>query len=422
MKTRKLISVLLAVVMLFSVMSIAVSAEGETTGYVYSAVAKHDLSRNGTVSETLFSYDLTIDESKIACFDGGSTKYSKEITSIVASYQVTTFDSSGGETITADYMTDPEAFFAVFQRQEDDRAAIEEYNNNLVEGQPEHAEVEPASITVGFDIIFEDPSAFGSLDYTVSLSVIEPTEMDIPLVGGLLDSARLPTTAEVTGSIWNFPVIDKATLSIDAIPTKTSYYDNEIFELEGTQISFTVKRALTDDKYTAYETVSSGSVTYRTDNTNNDANAYMFTCHPERGTKLPVNTTSVVTYFNGYEIGKTPVSVSHKWSDGPVNITTDKWTETKPGYHATVCEGCGETHNAMNHVVADEDAWTPNNDQTFVGNGTESNTCADCGAVLTRDALGSADYNDAFANYHFLRVILDYVNLILRIIGAAGIN
>jgi hypothetical protein len=43
----------------------------------------------------------------------------------------------------------------------------------------------------------------------------------------------------------------------------------------------------------------------------------------------------------------------------------------------------------------------------------------DCGAVLTRDVFSSADYNDAFANYHFLRVIFDYINTLLRFIGAA---
>ena len=42
--------------------------------------------------------------------------------------------------------------------------------------------------------------------------------------------------------------------------------------------------------------------------------------------------------------------------------------------------------------------------------------------TLTKDVMGSAQFNTAFANYHFLRVILDYVNLILRLIGGAGIN
>lgn len=420
MNMKKLLSILLAVVMLFSAFSININAED--TGITYSAVASHKLSRNGSVSETLFSVDVEIDENKFTCFDGGNKEYSKEITSVVASYQVSTFDGSVGEKLTADYLTDPDAFFALFERQDEDRKAIDEYNKNLVEGQKEHPPVSSASIDVGFNIKFTDPDVFGSLDYTVKLSVMEPMNMDIPFVGDLLDAARLPTTAEVKGNIWSFPSIDKSTISIDKKPTKTTYKDNEIFELEGTKISFATRKALSDDANTAYAPAASGTVTYKTDNTNNDANAYMFTCHPQRGTKLTVNDHSVTTYFDGLEIGKTPVSVSHKWSNGPVNVTTDKWTETKPGYHAIVCEGCGEMHNATNHVVADEDAWTPNNDQTFVGNGTESNTCADCGATLTRDALGSADYNDAFANYHFLRVILDYVNLILRLIGGAGIN
>ena len=69
-----------------------------------------------------------------------------------------------------------------------------------------------------------------------------------------------------------------------------------------------------------------------------------------------------------------------------------------------------------------EICWTYNNDQTFTSNGTESSICMDCGAVLTRDVFSSADYNNIFANYHFLRVIFDYINTLLRILGAAGVS
>lgn len=421
MNSKRIFSVILSLVLLFSTMSIAVSAEGEP-GVVYSATTVHELTPNGSVSEQLFGVDLSIDESKYACFDGGSTKWDKEVTSIVVSYKVTNIDGTEGETITADYLVDPEAFFAVFARQEEDRVAIAELNKTIPNKDNHHPPVEFARIIVGFNIMFEDPNVFGSLDYTVKVNVMEPMSMEIPFVGNILDAARLPAVNEVSGNVWSFPQIDKTTLVIDKRPDKTAYYDNEIFELTGTKISFTTRRALSNDANTAYVPVGEGSVTYKADTSNNDANAHMFTCHPQRGTKLTTDNHSVTTYFDGLEIGKTPVVVKHKWSDGPVGITTDKWTQSKPGYHAIVCEGCGETKDASNHVVADEEGWTPNNDQTFVGNGTESNTCADCGATLIRDALGSADYNDALANYHFIRVILDYVNLILRIIGAAGIN
>ncbi len=417
---KKLVSILLVVVMLTSSLCIATSAEGEYA-VTYHGVATHNLTVNGSVSETLFNVDVTIDESKFTCFDGGTTAWDKAITSVVASYQVTTFDGTIGEVLTADYIVDPEAFFAIFAKQDEDRAAIDEYNSNLVEGQTEHAPVNAVSFTVEFDIMFVDPDVFGSLDYTVTLNVMEPMQMDIPLVGGLLDAALLPTEVDITGKIWNFPKIDPASVIVLKRPAKTDYYDNEIFDLEGTQIQLSTRRALTDDANSAYVPVASGTVTYKANNDNKDANAYMFTCHPQRGTKLTVNTTSVVTFFNGMEIGKTPVVVQHKWSDGPVGITTDKWTESKPGYHATVCEGCGETHNAENHKV-DDSAWVLNNDQTFLTSGTMSNTCLECGATITADIVGTEDYNNVFANYHFLKVIFDYISIIFRIIGAAGIN
>ena len=66
--------------------------------------------------------------------------------------------------------------------------------------------------------------------------------------------------------------------------------------------------------------------------------------------------------------------------------------------------------------------WTYNNDQSFTSNGTESSVCMDCGAVLTRDVFNSADYNEIFANYHFLRVIFDYINVLLRLINTAFPN
>ena len=119
MKLRKILSITLATVMLISIFSMNISAE--EGGIVYSAVASHNLTANGSVSETLFSVDVEIDENKFTCFDGGNKEYSTEITSVVASYQVATFDGSVGEKLTADYLTDPEAFFALFAKQEEDR-------------------------------------------------------------------------------------------------------------------------------------------------------------------------------------------------------------------------------------------------------------------------------------------------------------
>ena len=160
----------------------------------------------------------------------------------------------------------------------------------------------------------------------------------------------------------------------------------------------------------------------------------MFTANPSKDEKLNVNATEVIAYFDGIELVKLPVNVTHAWSKDFVSITTDLYSESKPGYHAIVCDGCGEAHNAQPHIpspVLDENGdplvdeegnvvcWTSNNDQTFLKNGTESSICQDCGAVLTRNTFGTADYNDTLANYHFIRVILDYINALLRIINGA---
>ncbi len=408
MNTKKFFSLLLAIVMLFSVMSVGVYAEGET-GKVYSAKVTHTLSEFGTVSETLFSVDATIDESKFTCFDGGSADYTINITSVIASYQTSNINGNTIEIVTGDYIADAEVFFAVFERQTADRDAIDAYNNALLEGQSAWKPADKVTIDVFFDITFTDPTAFGTLNYTVSLNVMEPLDIDIPIVGDALSSAvAVPTTEEKTGTIAEFPYAVSTVMSQK--PSKNEYYDNEKFELNGVKFDITTSAG------------DSGTVTYRTSSSDEgSANSYMFSCVPSEKELLPVSATSVILYFDGEEAGKTPVSVTHKWSDGFVNITTDKWTSTKPGYHAIVCEGCGETHDAQPHII-DEETWVANDDQTFVNNGTESTKCLDCGATVTRDALGSADFNEAFENYHFLKVIFEYINLILRIIGNAGIN
>ena len=71
MKSRKILAFLLAAVMLFSVMSISISAEWEP-GIVYTGSETHKLSTHGSISETLFNVDLEVNENKFTCFDGGS--------------------------------------------------------------------------------------------------------------------------------------------------------------------------------------------------------------------------------------------------------------------------------------------------------------------------------------------------------------
>lgn len=403
---KKFLSILLALTMLLSCTTLYVSAEGEGEGepvpaLTFEVTGSYTLAENVSVTELLFSYDLTVDSSKICAFDGESKDYTYELKSLVAN--------------DIDYMTDPEAFFAAF--------ASEEYAGT--------------TLFVTFVINFESDKVFGTLDYECNImGFMAPLSIGLGPVDDALANVALPVEVTVEGNVWDFPEVD--TVSVLQRPTTQDYLDTEKFDLSGTTVELSTIKAVDrvekfDDQgnvyyeYT-YEPGYSGVVTYGADNAN------MFTCHPAKNANLTVDTHEVIAYFDGIEIAKLPVNVQHAWSNGYVSITTDKYTEGKPGYHATLCDGCGEAHDAQPHIpspVLDENGevmynengevicWTYNNDQTFTSNGTESSICMDCGAVLTRDVFSSADYNDAFANYHFLRVIFDYINTLLRIIGAA---
>lgn len=405
---KKLLSILLAVTMLFACLTVAVTAEGEeeitpAPALSFEVTGSHSLAKNVSTSSALFSYDLEIDSSKICAFDGESKGYTYEMKSLVAN--------------DIDYMTDPEAFFAAFE--------AEEY--------------EGTTLYVTFVINFESDKVFGTLDYECNITgFMQPLEIGFGAVDDALSNVALPVDVTVEGNVWEFPSVDTSTLVVAQRPVKQDYLDTEKFDLEGTTLTLGTKKATsrtvndqTGEVSYTYEPGYSGTVTYGPDNAN------MFTCNPNKNENLSVHSTEVIAYFDGNEIAKLPVNVQHAWSNGYVSITTDKYTENKPGYHATLCDGCGEAHDAQPHIptplldengnpILDEDGneecWTYNNDQTFMSNGTESSICQDCGAVLTRDVFSSADYNDTLANYHFIRVILDYINTLLRIIGATGVS
>jgi hypothetical protein len=242
---------------------------------------------------------------------------------------------------------------------------------------------------------------------------MEPYSIGFGPVDDALSNVALPVEVKKTGNIWQFPAIDNIT--INNVPVKSNYYDTEKFDLEGTQVYVETKVATAYDQRTdtyTYEAGKAGTVTY------SEASSNMFTCNPSKDEKLSVLSTEVVTFFAGQYLSRIPVNVDHKVSDGYVCITTDYYTENKPGYHAKVCEGCGEAHDAQPHEV-DPEAWTSNNDATFMNNGTESTNCLVCNAVVTRNTFGTAGFNETFADYHFILVIFQYINVILRVINGA---
>lgn len=381
MNFRKLLSALLVAVMIFSIFAINVSADAPLSFTVTETAA---VSAKGSLMKELFNIEVSIDESKFCALDGYTDDYTITINSAKVKDPVTAEYY--------DYYTDPDKFFGIF--------TVEEFAGALVE--------------VEFTIEFTSNHVFGELNYTIDISgFMEPYSIGFGPVDDALSNVALPVEVKKTGNIWQFPSIENIT--INSVPEKSNYYDTEKFDLEGTQVYVETKVATAYDQRTdtyTYEAGKAGTVTY------SEANSNMFTCNPSKDEKLSVLSTEVVTFFAGQYLSRIPVNVDHKVSDGYVCITTDYYTENKPGYHAKVCEGCGEAHDAQPHEV-NPDAWVSNNDATFMNNGTESTNCLVCNAVLTRNTFGTAGFNETFADYHFILVIFQYINVILRIINGA---
>lgn len=385
MKLRKILSAILVAVMLFSIFAINVSADAPLS---FTVTESASVSAKGSLMKELFNIKVSIDESKFCALDGYTDDYTITINSAKVKDPVTAEYY--------DYYTDPDKFFAVFT------SGTEE---NPFAG---------ALVEVEFTIEFASNHVFGELNYTIDISgFMEPYSIGFGPVDDALSNVALPVEVKKTGNIWQFPAIDNIT--INNVPVKSNYYDTEKFDLEGTQVYVETKVATAYDQRTdtyTYEAGKAGTVTY------SEASSNMFTCNPSKDEKLSVLSTEVVTFFAGQYLSRIPVNVDHKVSDGYVCITTDYYTENKPGYHAKVCEGCGEAHDAQPHEV-DPEAWTSNNDATFMNNGTESTNCLVCNAVLTRNTFGTAGFNETFADYHFILVIFQYINVILRIINGA---
>ena len=385
MKLKKLLSAILAAIMVFSIFAINVSADAPLS---YTVTESAHVSEKGSLMKELFNIKVSIDESQFCALDG----YSNDYTITINSAKVK-------DPITAeyyDYYVEPDKFFGIFT------SGTEE---NPFEG---------AMVEVEFTIEFVSNHVFGKLDYTVDISgFMEPYSIGFGPVDDALSNVALPVEVTKTGNIWQFPSID--TLTINSVPVKSNYYDTEKFELEGTQVYVETKIATAYDALTdtyTYEAGKAGTVTYDKENAN------MFTCNPSADEKLSYFSTEVVTYFAGQYLSRIPVNVEHKDSADFVCITTDLYSENKPGYHAYVCEGCGEAHDAQPHDV-DPEAWVSNNDATFMNNGTESTKCLVCEAVLTRNTFGTAGFNETFADYHFILVIFEYINVILRVINSS---
>lgn len=389
MKSKRIFSLLLVAIMLFTTLSVNVIA---SEGLTYTATGRYISTPDQTLDQESFALSASVDQTKIAVLEGGSSEYSYDIISFTASY--IDFDNVKH---TGDYKEDPEAFFAVFDKKEADVEYADTYNKENPDGK--QLEVNVIYLDSEFSITFADTGIFGTLNYTLQIDGFRaPVSTGMDFADDIASAAKLPIDVTISGNIAEFPAI--ASTVVNSKPSKTNYYDSEKFDATGLSLTVTT----TIDK--------EGIYTY------NEETSPMFSFSPSNKENLSIYDSEVITYLNGIEVLKTPITVDHKWSDGYVNITTDKITENKPGYHAIVCEGCGETHDAQVHIY-DDNAWTDNGDQTFLKNGTQSNTCEECGATLIRDAYGNAEYLATFADYHFLLVIFDYIHLLISFISAS---
>ena len=399
---KKLLSVLLVAVLLVSSLSVLSFAAPASTAS-YTVTGSYAVPSNTKAQKELFAIDLTIDASKVYALDGESTDYTYEIDSIIAN--------------DIDYVTDEDAFFAAF--------TSEDYSGTVLD--------------VTFTINFESEKVFGELNYNIDVTgFMAPYSVGLGPVDDALANVSLPVEVTFADTIWQFPTIDE--IEVIQAPTKQEYTDVEKFSFDGTVIAVNTKVA-TDyeeipnasgvlEKVYTYEEGIEGIVEY------NEDTAYMFTANPSESERLNVNATEVVAYMGGVQIAKLPIKVTHSWASGYSNITTGLWTEGNPGYHAILCDGCGEAHDAQPHNLApvlDENGeplyddegnevyWTSNNDQSFIEDGTESAKCIDCGAVVTRTAHGTADFNNgSFADLGFISTILNLISIVLNLIGSIG--
>ncbi len=404
MKTKKILSVLLAIVMIASVMSISVFAEDVS---VYTDSATYYISPKASLNRETFSAALNINHSKISALDGATVDITGNIVSVVATH--TSYD---GSIHTADYVKDADAFFALFDKVAADVAYVKNFNANKSEDEAALADISYVELVVETEVHIGDPKAFGILEYTIDVvGFSEPYTVGLGPVDDLLENVAIPVNISFPGTIEDFPTIESKTIT--GRPVKTDYTDAEKFDPTGLAFDITLSNGETGTfTYTDKDIIDEV-----TGVTKIEKNSHMFICTPTNQENLTTYDSQVAINFLGEQVCKVPITVEHQFSTHYVSITTDKYFENKPGYHAIVCEGCGETHDAQPHWVEDEEAWTSNNDQGFLSNGTESNICADCGTVLIRDAHGSADYNESLADYHFIRVILDYINMLLSIIN-----
>ena len=385
---KKILSLIVALLMLVSVFSVAAYADDE--GLTFVEEVGFTVSNNFSISALSvgdiggIGVEVKLNENDIAALDDGDLTHTIEVNSIEAV-------DVHHENARVNYETDREAFRAIFG----DYAVVDENGDPVIDdttGEQMIEKFDGTTVFATFTVHFNSNRVFGELNYTANLNgFAAPPDIAIPGVD--LSAAAIPTAIPEVGTIAGFPTVASSTLVQN--DTRSTYTDIEKFDANGIVMDVTLSNG------------ESGTITYGKNADN------MLTFVPSISKPLTVDTTEVATLFMGRPLFYTPISVSHSWTPQPVQITSKLGNDTAGyGYHATVCEGCGETHLA--EACVPDDNWVFNNDATFTADGTETCHCAICGGECTRLKMGSAGYNTNFSNYHFLRVIFDYIAVLLR--------
>ena len=424
---KKLLSVVLALTMIFTVLCIGTNAEEPSL--IVPVEAKFDISEKMTVTALLGSglgISFDISNSTIGALDGESADFTEEAEYVVMYFDGVYYFYSWSEDFKANGGNITMAGIDTFVSA-DDIAAYEEAGTFVFDEQAfldlfsETVEVEDldnpgemktvryfdgGTLVACYNLIFESAGVFGDLKYTASLTGFSaPPDLGSlgSLVGDVTDSVPLPTTVTTSGKIADFPSVENAV--VIGTPAKQEYTDIEKFDATGLVFDVTLTNGKT------------GTVTY------GQAADDVISFVPSGKERLVVGTTEVITKLEGKAVLYTPVQVNHSFTDAPVQISSDIASEgvTAFGQHAIICEGCGEIDSTVDfgdgRCYADctpDGNWVSNGDATFAKDGTATCHCTECGGECTKLEFRSAQYNITFSNMHFLLVIFDYIATLLR--------
>lgn len=165
-------------------------------------------------------------------------------------------------------------------------------------------------------------------------------------------------------------------------PIKTAYTDSEYFNPQGLVITVDgeeIEYSPLDDNFRFVpglneQLTTANAITDENNNPVTDENGYA------------LYTADVAIYYNEVKVGVVTVDVSHVW--GPTTYMDNN-------FHGNYCLGCGivdkltlGAHNVKEYI--------PNDDGGVFIQQTETGTCEDCHAEITRNIQGSEKFDNIF--------------------------